>query len=433
MKTEIYKFGGASVKDADGVRNASAIISAYSGDNLLVVVSAMGKTTNSLEKLLEARMFGGEWRDLLTGILDYHRGIIDALRLTNEGFSPSGYFRLEQDFIGELERECAVEQYDRHYDRLVAYGELWSTAIVSDWLLTSGLNPDWLDARNLVVTDENHRFAEVNWPETARCCKDLKDRWSVGCKEERRIVVTQGFIGRSAQGETVTLGREGSDYSAAVFAYVLDAHAVTIWKDVPGMLNADPKWYPAAVKLSSISYREAIELSYYGASVIHPKTVQPLQQKQIPLYIKSFIHPDQEGTVIQSDDSRDHLVPSFIHKSNQWLISLSSRSFSFIVESQLKAIFEVLGSIGIKISVMQNSAISFTFCTDGDSRKFDMLTAALGNEYRIRYNEGLELLTIRHYNSAIISELLQDREVLLEQRSRSTARFVLRSQLREQK
>lgn len=433
MNTEVYKFGGASVKDAGGVLNASAIIAGFSGGNLLVVVSAMGKTTNSLEKLLEARISGQGWNQQLSEVLAYHRGIIDALRQSDAGFSPSLYFRLEQDFIEELELECTKDQYDRHYDRLVAYGELWSTAIVSEWLALSRMNPDWLDAREFVITDETHRFAEVNWPATEESCASLKEQWSRQGARERRIAITQGFIGRSRQGETVTLGREGSDYSAAVFAYVLDARAVTIWKDVPGMLNADPRWYPGAVKLDAISYREAIELSYYGASVIHPKTVQPLQQKLIPLYIKSFLHPGQEGTVIQADDSKDNVVPSFIHKGDQWLISLSSRSFSFIVESQLREVFEVLGRIGMKISLMQNSAISFTFCTDGDVRKFELLSAALGKEYRIRYNQGLELLTIRHYNNAIIAELLRGREVLLEQRSRSTARFVLRSAMAEQK
>jgi aspartate kinase len=429
MKTEVYKFGGASVKDAEGVMNASGIITAFSGGNLLVVISAMGKITNSLEKLLDARIYGEDWKPLCNKIFRFHRDIIDALRVSNPRFSPSGYFQLEQDFAEELLLDCSPEKYDRHYDRIVAYGELWSTAIVSEWVAASGLNPEWLDARDLVITDETHRFAEVNWQATTQSCAQLAAQMEEVAVGPGKIVITQGFIGRSLRGEPVTLGREGSDYSASVFAYVLDANAVTIWKDVPGMLNADPRWYPEAVKLSSISYREAIELSYYGASVIHPKTVQPLQQKQIPLYIKSFLCPEEQGTVIQADDSNDHLVPSFIHKGNQWLISLSSRSFSFIVESQLRQIFEALGGIGMKISLMQNSAISFTFCTDGDQRKFDLLTSSLGTEYHIRYNSGLELLTIRHYNSRIIAELLQGREILLEQRSRSTARFVLRSEI----
>ena len=239
-------------------------------------------------------------------------------------------------------------------------------------------------------------------------------------------MITQGFIAGDKLGNTTTLGREGSDYSAAILAYLLDAESVTIWKDVPGMLNADPRWFSNTVKLDQISFREAIELSYYGASVIHPKTIQPLKNKGIPLYVKSFKEPMEPGSVIQEDDTSDHLVPSYIFKPDQWLVSISPRDFSFIVEEHLMEIFEVLNSIGIHINLMQNSAISFSIAVDADKRKIDQLLTRLGGTYKIRYNTGVNLLTVRHYNEKVIKDLTAEKEILLEQRSRSTVRMVLR-------
>ena len=249
----------------------------------------------------------------------------------------------------------------------------------------------------------------------------LKDMLSVN-----DVIIFQGFIGTSDEGRTITLGREGSDFTASILAFLLDAESVTIWKDVPGMMNADPRRFPDAVKLSKISYREAIELAYFGASVIHPKTIKPLQNKGIPLYVKSFIHPDEEGTVIQKDAEWDQLVPGFIFKDNQVLISITPRDFSFVVEENLREIFDALAEASVRINLMENSAISFSICVDNNERRIEKLRELLTLQYEMRYNEKVSLLTIRHGNQETISELTRGREILIEQLSRNTARLVLR-------
>jgi aspartate kinase len=277
----------------------------------------------------------------------------------------------------------------------------------------------------VIRTNSDHRRAKVDWDRSQKQSGVLADHLN---DSGVSIVITQGFIAGDKLGNTTTLGREGSDYSAAILAYLLDAEEVTIWKDVPGMLNADPRWFHNTVKLDKISFREAIELSYYGASVIHPKTIQPVKKKSIPLYVKSFMHPEESGSVIQESDDSDSLVPSYIFKPDQWLVSISPKDFSFIVEEHLTEIFEVLSKIGIKLNLMQNSAISFSFAVDADKRKIDRLLTRLSGSYKVRYNTGLQLLTVRHYDEQVIKELTKDKEVLLEQRSRSTVRMVLRGE-----
>jgi aspartate kinase len=311
---------------------------------------------------------------------------------------------------------------DRDYDQVVSCGELWSTLIVSAHLVHAGLANTWLDARTIVRTDATYRSARVEW----EACGNLTDRYlrpMLSATPSR--VVTQGFIGRTADGLTTTLGREGSDFSAAIFAYLLDAQSVTIWKDVPGMFNADPKRFPDTRLLAHISYREAIELSYFGASVIHPRTLQPLQKKHIPLYVRSFIDLAAPGSTIDDHSENDSLIPSFIVKPGQLLVSITPRDLSFVVEENLSGIFWLFAQRNVRIDLMQNSALAFSVVVDDGSRSRELIDE-LRKVYEVRYNEGCELLTVRHFDEATLHFLTAGREVLIEQRSRSTARFVLK-------
>jgi len=287
--------------------------------------------------------------------------------------------------------------------------------------MASGIGSTWLDVRRLICTDARHRDARVDWELSSSRAAAIAQSM-----EPNSIFIVQGFIGSTAQGLTTTLGREGSDFTAAIMAFLFDAATVTIWKDVPGMLNADPKWFDNTVKLDSISFREAIELAYYGASVIHPKTIKPLQNKGIPLYIKSFIHPEEAGSIIQENTSSDHLVPSYIFKGNQDLVSFIPKDFSFIVEDNLREIFGTLSEIGIRVNLMENSAISFSICIDTDTYKRGLLFEAMRGHYAIRYNEGLTLITVRHWDDQTLAQLTAGRDVLLEQKSRQTVRMVVR-------
>jgi aspartate kinase len=311
--------------------------------------------------------------------------------------------------------------YDKAYDQIVCFGELLSTALVAGFLNQEDLPCTWQDARQVVRTDQRYRDARVDWEKSAQSMQSAMEALATSGR-----MVIQGFIGSTNEGRTTTLGREGSDFTAAIMAYLFDAQSVTIWKDVPGMLNADPKWFSDTVKLDRISFREAIELAYYGASVIHPKTIKPLQNKGIPLYIKSFINPDASGSVIQENTSNDHLVPSYIFKGDQELVSFIPKDFSFIVEDNLKEIFGTLASLGIRVNLMENSAISFSICIDHNGYKRNQLFEAMRSTYAIRYNEGLTLITVRHWDDATIQKLTQGREILLEQKSRQTVRMVVR-------
>jgi aspartate kinase len=417
---KVFKFGGASVKDAAGVRNVAGVLSHFIQDDLLIVVSAMGKTTNALEEVVWAYAEGRDTKPLVEAMRSTHFGVLDEVAPGDEAARTA----LEASFR-ELQRTLAQRssgQVDKDYDQLVSLGEVWSTLVVSAHLKHAGIANTWLDARTVVRTDGSFRAAKVEW----QACESLAALYLKPLfTNSPGRVLTQGFIGRTAEGQATTLGREGSDFSAAIFAYLLDAESVTIWKDVPGMFNADPKRFPDTKLLSHISYREAIELSYFGASVIHPRTLQPLQRKHIPLYVRSFIDLAAPGTTIDDRSENDSLVPSFIVKPEQLLISITPRDLSFIVEENLSGIFWLFAQHNVRIDLMQNSALAFSVVVD-DTPRSRQLIAEVRKGYEVRYNEGCELVTVRHYDEATLVRLTAGREVLLEQRSRNTARFVLK-------
>lgn len=424
---KVFKFGGASVKDADSVRNVAKILRDHAAEQLVVIVSAMGKTTNALEKILNAWYENDErLAGYVNDLIGFHQQIIFALFPDK---SHPVHFKTDLLF-GELEgylHSPPSLQYDYDYDQVVCFGELISTTIVSEFLLSEGLNCRWFDVREMLITSETWREGRVNWETTAQNIKTQVGNYLDQSEPKPAIALTQGFIGATPGGETTTLGREGSDFTAAIFAYALQAAEMVIWKDVPGLLNADPKYFSVTEKLASISYREAIELSYYGATIIHPKTIKPLQNKDIPLRIKSFVNPAEEGSIIHHDTTADSLIPSFIFKVNQVLISIIPRDFSFINELSLSEILAVFAQNAIHISLMQNSAISFSVCVDNNERKLSNLFDELRKKYKVRYNTGLELITIRHYDQATIDRVMEDgKTVLLEMRSRLTAQFVAR-------
>lgn len=422
---KVFKFGGASVKDAAAVKNVTKILSGFSTDKLVVVVSAMGKTTNALEKVVNSYYEKkGDAGELLATVKDYHHKIMqDLFPVPNHPvFDEVNNIFVEIDWVLE---EVPSKGYAFAYDQVVSAGELISTRIISAYLTYSGLVNSWLDARDVISTDNNFREGTIDWDETRKRCEEkiLPVLSAAGKK-----VITQGFIGATSENFTTTLGREGSDYSAAIFAYCLSAEAVFIWKDVPGVLNADPKFYTDAQKLDKMSYHDAIELAYYGASVIHPKTIKPLENKNISLHVKSFMNPDMPGTVIGKDLQTKPLIPSFIFKENQMLLSISAKDFSFIAEENLSEIFGLFASSGIKINLMQNSAISFSVCIDSDAFKTPQLVETLRQNYKVLYNENLQLFTVRHYYPSTVEMLTAGKEILLEQRSRHTAQFVVRVQ-----
>lgn len=416
----IYKFGGASVKDAEALRNVAKILSGSQEEHILVVQSAMGKMTNLLEHIWRSWCQGAPLEPLVNEFEDYHRGIAEDLQLSEAAFAEvQGLF----DALKSLVSEPPVSNQALSYDRIVSFGELVGTRLVSAYLSEAGLPVEWLDIRNVVVTDSSHRAASVDWERSKRQADVVRAHF---LPNETNIVLTQGFIGKSSVGNTTTLGREGSDYTGAIMAFLLDADSLTIWKDVPGMLNADPKWFNNTVEVREMSFREAIELSYYGASVIHPKTIKPLQNKEIPLFVKSFLDPTHPGTTIAAHVQPGKMVPMYIFKPDQMLISISPRDFSFIVEANLRDIFEALTTSGISVNLMQNSAISFSVCVDHDMEKFDRFMELMQMNYEVRYNLGVELLTIRHYDDETVKKLTGSKETLLEQRSRHTLRVVLR-------
>jgi aspartate kinase len=420
---KVFKFGGASVKDAQAVRNVSRILSLYTQDQLIVVISAMGKTTNAMEEIVDA-LWKRDEKAYLRLVEERHQF---HLSIVGELFPESHYTihnELEALFDGLKNRylQPISDNYDFEYDQIVSLGEVISTMIVEAFLKEEGHATLWADARQLIRTNHEYREGEVDWNKTEKLIKErLLPEFKL-----KRIAITQGFLGHTAEGFTTTLGREGSDFTAGILAYCTEAESVTIWKDVPGMLNADPKWFDNTVKLDKISFREAIELSYYGATVIHPKTIKPLQNKAIELHVKSFIDPDAEGTVIQASGEFDHLVPSFIFKMNQVLMSFTPKDFSFIAEENLGDIFQLLAKNGVRINLMQNSALSFSIVFDRSKIDPAKLLDLFGKQYEIRYNEGLELVTIRHYDQATINRVTQHKESLVEQRTRQTIRIVMK-------
>ncbi|MFM7016310.1 MAG: aspartate kinase [Bacteroidota bacterium] len=414
----VFKFGGASVKDAAAVKNAGDILKLYPNDQLVVVISAMGKVTNALEKIVDAHIYQtGTALTLLEELKKYHLSIVGDLfnNPSHEIYAKLNNFFVEIEWV----LEEPPRDYDFVYDQIVSFGELISTAIVSAWLNDNGIKNQWLDVRDCLITDNTYREGKIDWEVSSGLFQNrIGDLF-----KQTNVIITQGFIGSTTENFTITLGREGSDYTAAIIAHIMNAASVTIWKDVPGVLNADPKHFSDAQKLIQLSYQDAIELAYYGASVIHPKTIKPLENKNIPLYVKSFLDPNSKGTVIGKDLETKPLIPSFIFKSNQVLISIAAKDFSFIAEENLSEIFSDFAHAGIKLNLMQNSAISFSVCID-DTPKKEALIEKLKSKYKVKYNAGLQLYTIRHYYPSTIETLTVGKEILLEQRSRTTAQLI---------
>ncbi|MGW8123896.1 aspartate kinase [Roseivirga echinicomitans] len=415
---KVFKFGGASVKDAASVKNLATIIEANISDQLVVIVSAMGKMTNAFESILQKLIDEESHTEALQYVKDFHHGIISDLGMA--GNQQLGQ-EIQADFDAldnELDRFSSSMGYDFLYDQTVSFGEILSTRIVAAYLNMREIKTTWLDARKLVKTDSIHRQALVDWGATQNIIRSQVSQ-HVG----HGIVLTQGFIGSNAKFNTTTLGREGSDFSAAIFATSLNAESVTIWKDVSGVLNADPKKFADTVLFDQLPYKEAAEMTYYGASVIHPKTIKPLAQKSIPLYVKSFENPTANGTLI-NECVIPNLAPAIIHKGKQTVISFKISDFSFINEQHIHLIFEHINRNNLTVNLMQNSAISFTICIDDNPLKREQIRMALKDDFLIYYNEGLEMITIKNYNQATIDALMWGKQVIIEQRSRNNFQMV---------
>ncbi len=420
---EVFKFGGASVKDAQAVENVARLLRQYAPKQLVVVVSAMAKTTNALEKVLQAWMSGdGKAIAFVEESKQFHLAIADALfpDKTVPVFAKiNHYFQQLSDYISQQ----PSGNFDYEYDQVVSFGELLSSTIIAEYLCAQGFDCQWEDVRRLLLTDATWREGTIDWEWTTNAIQDCAQKIFADSKQSK-ILLTQGFLGATPNGKTTTLGREGSDYTAAIFSYALDAEEMTVWKDVPGVLNADPKIFADTVLLPHISYGEAIELTYYGATVIHPKTIKPLENKKIPLRVRSFLHPEMPGTLITGASNSEKNTPSYIVKNNQLLVSIAPKDFSFIAENNLRDIFAAFAKAGIRINMMQNSAISFTACISQNDRKFELLLDLLGADFKIKYNGNLQLVTIRHWNPECIEEMSAGKNLLLEQRNRTTAQMV---------
>ncbi len=421
MKKQIrvFKFGGSSLKTAEAVRNVGSILQSYREERLLIVVSAMAKTTDAMEKVVQAHARqDGSAPELLMQVKQWH------VELTRELFESTDHpvFSTINDAFVEADwilDEPPHDNYDFMYDQLVPIGELVSSHIVSAYLNKCSLPTHWLDARDVILTDDIFREGWVQWEETQQRC----DQYALPLLEKGGFVLTQGFIGTTQENFTITLGREGSDYTAAIFSFCLDAEDMTIWKDVPGVLTADPRKFDNASKLDRLSYREAIEMTYYGAKVIHPKTIKPLQNKSIPLYVKSFIEPEGEGTYI-SDDVEDAYPPMVAIETDQALLQISTRDFSFVAEHHMSRIFNHIAELRLQVNMMQNTAISFNICVNDIDDKVQRLAVMLEDDFKVMIDSGLELLTIRHYLPEVLDRLRAGKMVLLEERIRGTVQIV---------
>lgn len=414
---QIFKFGGASVKDAAGVRNVAKILEKVGYAHSLIVISAMGKTTNALEVVVNNYFKApAQLPESLQTIKDFHYQIIREL-FSDENHPV--YWKVDGLFA-ELSSFLERNKSPKHsfvYDQVIGFGELLSTTIISQYLNDNGIKNNWIDVRNLIKTDSNYRDAGIDWEETQTNISNNINK--------SLLNITQGFLGSDANFFTTTLGREGSDYTAAIFAYCLNAKSVTIWKDVPGILNADPRYFQHTQLLRKIPYQEAIELAFYGASVIHPKTLQPLQQKEIPLYVRSFVNPTEEGSAVCNVASLEPKVPCFILKKDQILLSLSSRDFSFIMEEGISYIFKSLHKAQMKVSVIQNSAISFSVCVENKFDTLPELLEKLEERFKVSVTEGVTLYTIRHATEAAINEVAAGKNVLLKQVSSDTVQMII--------
>lgn len=417
---QVFKFGGASVKNADNIKNVSSIISTYNSTELLVVVSAINKTTNKLEDVINTYFHqNGDYFGHLEEIKKEHFQIMHELfeNPAHPIFDDIANSFVEVEWILEEEPQ---DSYDYLYDQIVSLGEILSSKIIAAYISYSGMNAKWIDARDYIQTDNTYREAKVNWQLTEdKIRRDLPEIL------DNYIVITQGFIGSTSENFTTTLGREGSDYSAAIFASCLNAEDITIWKDVPGVLNADPKWFAETELIPELSYTDAIELTYYGATVIHPKTIKPLQNKKIKLNVRSFINPEKSGTVIRTTN-QTLPVPSFIFKVDQVFINIQPRDFSFIVEDNLSHIFNLLHEHRIKVNMMHNSAISFAISVDNTGSNIDAFLENLEKRYKVSVQKGLELITIRYYNQQTIDRVLVNKEIIRELKDQYTCQILVK-------
>jgi aspartate kinase len=416
----VFKFGGASVKNADAVKNVGKILERYPDDQIAIVISAMGKTTNGLETVTDHYFHKKikEMRESLEDLKTYHINIVEKLFQDPK----ESIFSEVEDLFEEIKLRLSKPHtlnYDFDYDQIVSYGEILSTVIISAWLNNIGIENRLMDIRKYLKSDNNYREGRIDWELSTKLIKHAFHF------RDTRLYVTQGFIASTIDDMTTTLGREGSDFTAAILAHILKADSVTIWKDVPGVLNADPKWFDDTVKLEKISYLDAIELAYYGATVIHPKTIKPLQNRNINLYVKSFLEPDKEGTLV-GNLHYEKLIPSFIFKIHQVLIRISPLDFSFIAEDNLQVIFGYLSKYGVRINLMQNSAVSFQICISNNKKKVRDLIDDLEQEFRVSYETGLELITIRYYDQSTIDRVMINKELILEQRYKQNIQLVVR-------
>ena len=419
----VFKFGGASVKDADAVRNVAAVLKAHQGQKLLVVISAMGKMTNKMEELAYAYFHSKkEKHAIMKEVRAFHENIVTELISGENEFYEVDNLLVELECMIEKKRNSTVD-FDEEYDRIVPFGELLSTKIVSIYLQKSGFKNRWIDARNFILTTSQHRSAKVVWDDTVPIVKS-----GLGRLVEKQTIITQGFIGRDAKHKTTTLGREGSDYSAAIFAYALDAKDVTIWKDVDGVMNADPKRFDQAVLIPELSYNEAIELAYYGASVIHPKTIQPLKNKKIPLFVRSFTNFKAPGTRVIENESRSlNDQACYIVKDNQMLVTIATNDFSFIVEDNLQVIFGAVHLAGIQLNMMQNTAISFMACFNDSEDKYQRFAEGLNGNFNLSVKRGLKLFTIFNFknNDVMAQKVREEHAVVLEQKTNRAMQWVI--------
>lgn len=414
----VFKFGGASVKDASGVRNMVSVLQQVGHDNLVIVISAMGKMTNAFERIVSCyKTDSEELPSAVQYVKTYHFTLLEELfeDKNDEVYSQANeLFRSLQQFL----TKNTNTNYSYVYDQVVPYGELLSTTIISAYLNTQNIKNTWLDVRTVLQTDDKYQDATVDWTATEQRIKKEVDVNST--------TITQGFLGADLNHNTTTLGREGSDYTAAIFAYCLNATSVTIWKDVPGVLNADPRYFKNTALLEKIPYEEAIELAFYGASVIHPKTLQPIQKKQIPLYVKSFVNPLNKGTSVGNYEQLSPFIPCYIVKKNQVLLSLSSLDFSFIVEENISEIFSVLHQNKLKVDVIQNSAISFMVCVHDLYGSIDTAIQELSLKFKVSCHKKVALYTIRHANSTDLPVIIQDRELLFKQQHKTTLQIIVK-------
>jgi aspartate kinase len=413
---QVFKFGGASVKNAEGVKNLARVLQEVGYENTLVVVSAMGKMTNAMELVIKNYFDNKpELQSSIQEVKTYHNDILLDLFDTKQHPVFKTVSSIFDDLDGFFLRNKSPD-YNFVYDQVIGFGELTSTTIISAYLNAIGIKNKWLDVREFIKTDNYYRRSNVDWEHTQ---KNIKANFDTNV-----LNITQGFLGSNANNFTTTLGREGSDYTAAIFAYCLNAESVTIWKDVPGVLNADPRYFENAQLLNTISYREAIELAFYGASVIHPKTLQPLQQKEIPLFVKSFLNPKDAGTRVGKGVGIEPNVPCFIVKKNQVLISLSSLDFSYIVEENISEIFKLFHLYKMKVDVIQNSAISFSVCFENTYNNLDRLLQHLKAKFKVTLYDNVSLYTVRHYNEQAIASVEKNKKLLLKQLTQEPIQIV---------